>query len=326
MPTDPSESAPARVFISCGQAKGSDEVETAAKIGRRLEELGFEYYIAVQEQTLRGLKENIFGQLENSEYFIFVDFKREQFKDSPECRGSLFSHQEIAIASYLDITVLAFQESGVKPDDGILQFLQANATRFTDRHLLPGVIADEIQRRRWNPHWRNELVLGRPHATQHGDSRMVVMGTEKISRFFHIDVHNRHLRKTARNCYVYLERATRLVPPTSIPVRAVEIKWEGYTLPSAHIPPGTIRRFDGFYIFHDDPTRLHFRLFTDSTAFIPDVHGDGKYELHYSVVADNFPTARGSFLLNLNHSLSSTTLEPITRLATEARSHPGEVE
>lgn len=326
MPTDPSDSARARVFISCGQAKGSEEVETAAEIGRRLEELGFEYYIAVQEQSLRGLKDNIFGRLENSEYFIFVDFKREQFLgDPPVCRGSLFSHQELAIASYLDITVLPFQESGVKQDDGILPFLQANATRFTDRHLLPGVIADEV-RRRWNPHWRNQLVLGRPDPTQHGDSQMVVMGTQKIGRFFHIDVHNRHLRKMARNCYAYLERATRLEPPTSIPVRAAEIKWEGYTLPSAHIPPGTIRRFDGFYIFHDDPTRLRFQLFTDSTAFIPDVQGEGKYGLHYSVVADNFPTARRSFLLNLNHSLSSTTLEPVTRPATGALTQPIEME
>jgi hypothetical protein len=324
MPTDSSDSARARVFISCGQAKDSDEVEIAAEIGHRIEELGFEYYIAVQEQSLRGLKENIFGRLENSEYFIFVDFKREQLVggvgDPPVCRGSLFSHQELAIASYLDITPLVFQESGVKLRDGILPFVQANANQFTDRRRLPSIIADEVQRRRWDPNWRNELVLGRPDPTQHGDAQMLVMGRQKTGRFFHIEVYNRHPRKMARNCYVYLERATRLDPPSSINVKAVEIKWEGYTLPNAHIPPLIVRRFDGFYILHDDPTRLCFQLFTDSTAFIPDVHGVGKYELHYSVVADDFPTARGSFLLNLNHSLSATTLEPTTRQATEASS------
>ncbi len=311
MPTDPSDSARARVFISCGQAKGSDEVETAAEIGRVLEELGFEYYIAVEEQSLRGLKENIFGRLESSEYFIFVDFKREQFVGEPVCRGSLFSHQELAIASYLDIPVLALQETGVKQDDGILRFLQANAIRFTDRHLLSAVVADEVRKRRWANDWRNDLVLERPDPTQHGDAQMVVAGIRKMGRFFHIGVRNRHIRKMARNCYVYLEGATRLAPHTAIPVRAVEIKWEGYTLPSAHIPPGTIRSFDGFYIFHDEPTRLQFQLFTDATTFIPDVHGEGKYELCYSVVADNFPTARCSFLLNLRRLLGSTTLEPI---------------
>jgi len=139
----------ARVFISCGQAKGSDEVATAAEIGRRLEDLGFDCYIGVQEQSLRGLKENIFAQLENSEYFIFVDFKREPLAAAtpPLCRGSLFSHQELAIASYLDTPVLAFQEAGVKQDDGVLQFLQGNAIPFTDRHLLAGVIAGEAEAR-----------------------------------------------------------------------------------------------------------------------------------------------------------------------------------
>src|SRR5438477_12554495 len=110
----------ARVFISCGQSRGSDEESTASDIATRLRELGFDPYIAVQEQTLRGLKENIFEQLAKSEYFVFVDFKREQLANSgpPIHRGSLFSHQELAVASYLDIDLMAFQESGGKHDDG----------------------------------------------------------------------------------------------------------------------------------------------------------------------------------------------------------------
>ena len=60
---DTSEAAErrARVFISCGQAKGTDEERIATEIARRLHELGFNPYIAIQEQTLRGLKENIFS-------------------------------------------------------------------------------------------------------------------------------------------------------------------------------------------------------------------------------------------------------------------------
>src|SRR5437763_7178299 len=126
----------ARVFISCGQSKDTNEVETARQIGQRLRQLGFSPYIAVEEQTLRGLQENIFEQLRRSEYFIFVDFKRERLGDtSPSAhRGSLFSHQELAIASFLEIPVIALQETGVKRDDGIIRFLQANAVPFSDRH------------------------------------------------------------------------------------------------------------------------------------------------------------------------------------------------
>ncbi len=56
----------ARVFVSCGQREGAER-EAALKIGRVLEDLGFEYYIAVNEATLVGLKENIFRQLEEAE-------------------------------------------------------------------------------------------------------------------------------------------------------------------------------------------------------------------------------------------------------------------
>jgi hypothetical protein len=146
----------ARVFISCGQSKNSDEVSIASQIEETLCSLGFNPYVAVQEQTLRGLKENIFEQLSKSEYFIFVDFKREPISDGVH-RGSLFCHQELAIASYLNIPVLAFQESGVKSDDGIVRFIQMNAVQFTDRHLLPGLIAEEVTKRKetWDPCWRN---------------------------------------------------------------------------------------------------------------------------------------------------------------------------
>jgi hypothetical protein len=134
----------ARIFISCGQSKESDEIHVAREISVRLEKLGFDPYIAVAEQTLRGIRENIFEQLRKSEYFLFVDFKRELLADSQVHRGSLFSHQELAIASLLEIEVAAFQEKGVKKTDGLMQFMQTNAHEFTDKNLLPDAVANKI--------------------------------------------------------------------------------------------------------------------------------------------------------------------------------------
>jgi len=102
----------ARIFISCGQSKKSDEIEVAKAIADRLRGRGFDPYIAVQEQTSQGLKENIFARLRNSEYFVFVDFKREKLGRSQHYRGSLFSHQELAMASLLEIDVAVHSESG----------------------------------------------------------------------------------------------------------------------------------------------------------------------------------------------------------------------
>jgi len=137
-------SVKSRVFISCGQRKDNEELAIANQIADKLDKMGFEPYIAVGEQSLKGVKENIFKRLEESEYFLFIDFKRErlfktneEFVDTNDHRGSLFSHQELAIATFLDYEVLAFQEKGVKKDDGILGFIQANCIPFSKRRNLP---------------------------------------------------------------------------------------------------------------------------------------------------------------------------------------------
>jgi hypothetical protein len=312
----------ARVFISCGQTKHSDELETAHKVRDRLYELGFDPYIAVEEQTLSGLKENIFRRLRDSEYFVFVDFKREKLiprghgmmglvlSHSLQHRGSLFSHQELSLASYLDLPLLAFQEKGVKTDDGVLRFLQANATTFTDRSLLPNVIADEVQRRGWNPRSLRELVLERDRADEHSEHNVLTDRGVEPRRFYYVHVRNLHHQKTATNCYVYLEKAMRLGDsPAEIPFNSVELKWSGYTLPNAHVLPMTTRPFDAIAILHRLPTEPALVTFSDSLAFGRlDIHAPGKYELRYAVLSDDFPIARASFTLNLSAVLDETTL------------------
>ncbi|MEE9458739.1 MAG: hypothetical protein V3V84_03130, partial [Candidatus Bathyarchaeia archaeon] len=137
----------ARVFISCGQRKKAKlttmtnenvnlmtpEFEIAEQISCKLTKLGFEPYIALEQQKLQGVKEAIFEKLRNSEYFLFIDFQREELGKYGELniwnhvyRGSPFSNQELAIATFQGLEVLAFQEEGVKKEDGILKFIQAN--------------------------------------------------------------------------------------------------------------------------------------------------------------------------------------------------------
>jgi hypothetical protein len=313
----------ARVFISCGQRKDSEELKTAHKILDRLKELGFDPYIAVEEQTLRGLKENIFPRLQDSEYFVFVDFKREKliphgrgktgvvWSRKLQHRGSLFSHQELALASFLDLPLLLLQEKGVKPEDGILRFLQANAILFTDRSSVPDVIADQVRRRNWNPRSRNELVLERDDPKQYADHQVQTTAGVEPRRFYYVDVRNLHCRKTATNCYVYLEKAIKLVrPPIHIPFNSVELKWSGYMLPNSHILPRTARPFDAFAVLHRLPTELELISFSDSLAFgRPPIHAAGEYELHYAVVSDNFPVARASLTLSLSETLDRTELK-----------------
>jgi hypothetical protein len=314
----------ARVFISCGQWKGTDEVRIAEAIRDALRTLGFNPYIAVLEQTLMGLTHNIYDRLRNSEYFLFVDFKRELLfghgttllgclLKTGDRRGSLFSHQELAIASFLNLDVLAFQESGVKSDDGIIRFLQTNATSFNDRNTLVDLVVKSVRQRMeegsWDPTWRNELVLEPvqgPPSDAHILSTGGIAGPE--ARFFHINVRNRHRTKIATNCYAYLEKADRTKPsPQTFAPRTVEFKWAGTGIPAVGIAPRSERPFDAFFLLHSDPTAVIFNAHMDSTEFLPRLQGEGEYELAYSVISENFPPARGLFRLNLNRALPNTT-------------------
>ena len=73
--------------------------EQSPTLSQSLKALGFDPWIATEEQTLNGIKEHIFERLGDSEYFLFVYFKRERVGHD-HC-GSLFAHQELALASYL---------------------------------------------------------------------------------------------------------------------------------------------------------------------------------------------------------------------------------
>jgi hypothetical protein len=288
----------ARVFISCGQNQLTDEVAAAQSIASRLDQLGYDPYIAVQEQTLRGLVENIFGRLAASEYLVFVDFAREQFANSTEHRGSLFSHQELAVAAFLGLDVVALQEIGVRQLDGMIRFLQANCIQFSDRGALPDRIAREIQERGWRPDWRRTLKLERD-----ADQYLDADAPAGRRRFFHAVVHNQHRSLVAAQTYVYLDRVTHLGDAKVLPLKTIELKWAGYLYPSAVVRAGTNREFDCCWIHHDHPSTAVFNAFSDSTAYTPVIHGPGKFLLRFTVVADRFEPASLDLLLTLGASL-----------------------
>ncbi|MBE0479972.1 MAG: hypothetical protein IBX68_03230 [Dehalococcoidia bacterium] len=307
----------ARVFISCGQQRNTDELMIAQRVFDKLGEMHFDPYIAVGEQTLKGLKENIFQRLGESEYFLFIDFRREKLNadstDMPSFhRGSLFSHQELSIAAYLDIEPLIFQEEGVKQDDGILKFIQANCIRFTDRHLLPDVIAERV-RAQWDPTWRNELLLervGRQEDVYHSPAK-------SMARFCHIKVRNLHRRKMARQCVAYLERVRDFSSGDSTIMEPVELKWKGVTIPQVSIAPASHRYLDSFYVFHATPHIAQIGLnpfIIDFTGYhrLYEMKGPNTFELDYVVFSENFCPARATFRLQIGNKLDEIQFGPIS--------------
>jgi len=291
---------PAKVFNSCGQASEAER-HTAKAIGEELDRLGFDFYIAVEEVSLRGLKENIFEQLASSEYFLFVDFPRERLDNGDERRGSLFSHQELAIASFLDMPVLAFRHHDVKELDGLARFLHMNSVPFGDVDLLPALVQEQVRTRGWDPNWKNALWVERPDYLDID----VVNNEQRPARFFHLPVINNHRSKTATNCIGYVESIGRVDSSEAIPHLLVELRWAGSIVPSVAIPPKHTRFLDVGFVYHDQPGIMLLNSFATSFRFGEPLIGPGKFRVTYLVVADGFAPARSTVEVTLSDDFNS---------------------
>lgn len=300
----------AQVFISCGQREDLGEIQIVDKIASVIANEGFEPYVAAKQQTLRGLKENIYDRLAESEYLLFIDFRREQLSGSQPLmyRGSVFSQQELAVAAHHDIEVIAFQEEGVKSLEGILEFMQANCMKFSDRSELPAKIVDAIRVRGWSADWRNRLTIDSSVSVD----RNVLRLPEQIQGdFYHLIVRNNHRSKTARNVYGYLDSVMEAETGASVVFEAAEFKWAGYTLPNATIPAKKARKLDALWIPYPIPNTPQFNVFTDSTRFVPTLNGPGKWLLKYSVICDTLPGDSRTFVLSLDGTAQGVRFDAV---------------
>lgn len=270
----------------------------------------YDPYIAVTEQSLRGVKENIFARLAQSEYFIFIDFKREKLpkQNGGGHRGSLFCHQELALAAFLEKPAILFQEVGVRRLDGIMQFLQGNCQEFSDRNSLVAAVLAEITKRGWRSGWRGELALERENG-QFGDESHA----GRTVRYFHLKVSNCHISQTALNCYAFLEHVIDLSSNKSLDLKLVEYKWRGVPFPNVVIPYGSFRELDAMLAYHDNPGTINLCSFSDSPRHIHQIFNPGTYRLTFAVHSQNFPCTRRDFIL----TNPGTTIEEITLLPAE---------
>lgn len=307
----------ARVFISCGQRKNSEEEKIANEIKVNLIELGFDPYIAIKEQISKGLKENIFQRLANSEYFIFIDFKREKIKGN-ECRGSLFANQELAIASFIDFPIIAFQEEGVKERDGILDTIQANPEKFSSRSNLAErvieIVKVKLKEKEWDSDWRNELYISREDDDFEDENWD--RDVNKPTRFFHIRVDNRHISRVAWKCLSYIEKIYDYDRKKDISFEMIENKWRGIANVDIQIPPKVYRKFDAIYINKNELeiAQISFnRAIVDRPKYDQEMilKNPGNYKISYVVYSENFSPTKAEFDLYLEKNIDNIQLKKI---------------
>lgn len=292
----------ARVFISCGQSNDREK-----KIGLAVEsyfkEKKFETYFAEEVHSPEALTESIFSFLQKSEYFVFIDFKREKMETN-EIRGSLFVNQEIAIATFLKLQGLGFSEKGVK-QEGILKYQIFNAFPFEDETEILKKLEEETKD--WDNESVNELYLSYDPETTTKDTKLIDAKNQPLSDWYHLVVENRNKNKHAFSCIGYITKIKNLnsgqviMPPTN------EIIWAGIGDISVNIMANGKRELDAFYVRRDDE-KIHFHQrplkTTNQKYWLPDLP-KGKYFITYTIISSNFPMVSKDFRIIYENTQSS---------------------
>ncbi len=297
----------ARVFISCGQCNVREK-----SIGYSVEDFfkgrGFETYFADRVHSPEALTENIFRFLRSSEYFVFVDFRRNPIADN-SFRGSVFVNQELAIATFLRISGLGFVEKGVARE-GILGYQIWNALEFEDGTQILTQL--EHHTGSWDPTSVNELFMEFDPANV---SRAITItnNTERpVTDWYHLTVRNRNKSVHALSCLAYLTGIEDLDNRRLIPVPSVELIWSGLGDYSANIIAGAERKLDAFFVMRtENDIRFNHRSpSTTASAFWLPALKQGRYKLEFTVISSNFATVSRSFFLEHKGIFSDVIFRP----------------
>lgn len=312
----------ARVFISCGQ-----RTEKEIKIGKAVQDYfsksrkdyfsksrKFETYFAERVHSSDGLTENIFKYLRESEYFVFIDFKREKINEKytytwkipfidhkKELRGSLFANQELAIATFLKLQGICFCEKGIKRE-GIMDYQIYNAFPFKDGTEIIKILEKETEK--WDINSVNELkIIYNPEST----TRSIPITNDPRkppSDWYHLEIKNRNKSKHAISCFGYATRITDLNKNKEYDIPTNELMWSGIRDIRVNILGNTKRDLDAFYIIHGE-NKIHFHqrpLGTTNPKYcLPDLQ-KGKYLIEYTIISSNFEKVSQNYILEFGGS------------------------
>lgn len=236
-----------RVFISCGQATTAER-RVADEVRRWFEAEGYLPHVAIQAQSLEDVNSGIIEELKRSDFYVFIDFRREQLPRKGRLfglcgprryRGSLFTNQELAVAQVLRFAKVIFlQQEGVELE-GLLKYMGSNATHFTKTSEVVALLERLVRERRWTPSYSRHLEVGDPHWTpvlpylDHTGTKMV--------RVFELDIHNRRSDLAALNAVARLARLATSDGSTPSGIDSSELKVVGHAVTLARPRPGSSR-------------------------------------------------------------------------------------
>jgi hypothetical protein len=207
--------------------------------------------------------------------------------------------------------LIAFQEVGVKKDDGIMGFIQANCEEFSNRNNLVSRILDKIEIAGWKSSWKNQLIMEIP-GYRYAEAEHY---NKEMARYFYICVKNLNPYQHAKNCSVFLEKFEFTRTGETLTIPSHELRWTAFEWPSVTILPGSQRDFDAFFVKLSSPSRLglntHWksRVISRLIPYFEKINALGEGNATYVVVSENFDAIRATFRIKLSDNIESIEFE-----------------
>ncbi len=297
----------AQVFISCGQ-RTKEEIRFAKEIKKFIKNKGYEPVLSSEMHTLKGVNECLITEMEKSDYYLFVDLKREKIEGNKKIkyRGSIYAHQELAWAYLfgLDNVIFLQQEAEGFKSEGLLAYWLNNPIKFNDLKLdnnLKNNISKKMTDFKWSPVYSRhfDVKLGQKPKTFF----IYEDHSGKMNQYIWLaEIQNLRSDKPARNCTAVLWKINDEDSPDKS-----NLKWAGRKEAYAgFIRPNDCIALDLFAISYRNPHEVY--LHTDMDVY-PRTHlrsKEGIYELIYRIYAEDFPMKEFTVKLKITGKWSTT--------------------
>lgn len=296
------------IFLSCGQSDSwPGERKTAEKIQEVLEKDDkYDVFVATTKKTIIDLNQEILSGLNNSDYYIFVNFKREiiyRKKWFPgichphEYRGSLYTNQELGMAfaaGFDKSNMLLFNQSGAERA-GLLGTMISNLRDFKNQEDVIASVADAVEET-WKPDYSRKLYVCNAEIDP---TKVTYEGRDE--NIAHVTIQDRRQNIVALNAVAHL---FSICDDSGKPLSLHDkfpLKCTGFGSYSHVIWPSTPVKFDLFGI---DLKTNHVYMHTQddvrdkkSGSRRPIIDSNGTYFLEYEIYAEHFPIAK--FIIRL---------------------------
>ena len=297
----------AKVFISCGQAS-PEERDVAQSLAGWFTSQGYFPYVAIQVQSILDLNASIIGELKTSDYYLFINFKRDQLSNG--YRGSLFTNQELAIAYALGFEhMLLLNQHGVKRE-GVFGFMVSNIPEFSDYpEVLPSV-QNAVSTANWSPDYTRHLSVAGHHFTSKPFNNIDHTGSRNI-RALHVRIRNSRIDLGAVGSILRLFAVTNPSNKHFESTDRSQLKASGHPGYSQTIWPNSEAMYDLLAIDMNNQDHVYLLSERDVHPRLPIIDVPGRWLLDYELFSQGFPRLAFRVILELTgrHDTTNASIE-----------------